>query len=60
MEQLLCVRHQSCSFFARSVIKMTIEKCATYTKKRMYNCKNVQNHDERGIFCPNSIDKGRR
>lgn len=39
---------------------MTIEKYATYTKKRMYNCKNVQNHDEWGIFCPNSIDKGRR
>ena len=47
-------------FFFGNVIKMTIEKYATYTKKRMYNCKNVQNHDERGIFCPNSIDKGRR
>lgn len=57
MEQLLCVRQRSCSFFVRNVIKMTIEKCAIYTKKRMHNCKNVQNHGERGIFCPNSIDK---
>lgn len=37
---------------------MTIEKCATYTKKRMYNCKNIQNHDERGIFAKILLTKG--